>query len=165
MAEHASFLIYKDNRALIDTCSDEQAGQLFKALFAFACDGEELETDDRMVKGFYTVFRNSIERDDRKYQERCRKNAVNGAKGGRPKNQNEAGASDCKQSVSIACDKYQTQAKKADSDTDRDTDSDSDTESVCGRGEGETVSIPMDQEQRYLMDIFTQKRKSLMANQ
>ena len=150
MAEHASFLIYKDNRALIDTCSDEQAGQLFKALFAFACDGEELETDDRMVKGFYTVFRNSIERDDRKYQERCRKNAVNGAKGGRPKN---------------ACDNNRLQAKKADSDTDRDTDSDSDTESVCGRGEGETVSIPMDQEQRYLMDIFTQKRKSLMANQ
>lgn len=165
MAEHASFLIYKDNRALIDTCSDEQAGQLFKALFAFACDGEELETDDRMVKGFYTVFRNSIERDDRKYQERCRKNAVNGAKGGRPKNQNEAGASDCKQSVSIACDKYQSQAKKADSDTDSDSDSETDSESECGRGKGETVSISLNPEQKHLMDVFIQKRKSMIVNE
>lgn len=164
MAEHASFLIYKDNRALIDTCSDEQAGQLFKALFAFACDGEELETDDRMVKGFYTVFRNSIERDDRKYQERCRINAANGAKGGRPKNQNEAGASDCKQTVSNACDNYQTQAKKADSDTGSVSDTDSGTDSVCGRGEGGTIPIPLNSEQKHLMDVFTQKRKSLIAN-
>ena len=164
MAEHASFLIYKDNRALIDTCSDEQAGQLFKALFAFACDGEELQTDDRLVQGFYTVFRNSIERDDRKYQERCRKNAANGAKGGRPKKQNEASASGCNQSVSIACESNRSQAKKADSDTDSDSDTDTDSDSECGRGVGGTIPIPMNPEQRYLMDVFTQKRQSWMNN-
>ena len=40
MAEHNSFLVYKDNAPLVENCTDEQAGQLFKALFAFACYGE-----------------------------------------------------------------------------------------------------------------------------
>lgn len=137
MAEHNSFLIYKDNAPLAESCTDEQAGKLFKALFAFACNGEELQSDDPMLKGFYTVFRNAIERDDIRYQDRCRKNALNGARGGRPRNQNEPIASDCNRSVSIASDDNQSQAKKADSESD--SESEIDIESDRGRGTGETT--------------------------
>ena len=88
MAEHKSFLIYKDNEPLIKECNDKQAGEIFKALFAYACRGEECISDDPMVRACYTVFRNAIERDDVKYQARCAVNAENGAKGGRPKKVN-----------------------------------------------------------------------------
>ena len=85
MAEHKSFLLYKDNRVIVDTCTDEQAGKLIKALYAFACDGEELVTEDKMLFGFFSIIRNSIIRDEEKYQKKCEKNAENGRKGGRSK--------------------------------------------------------------------------------
>ena len=158
MAEHNSFLIYKDNAPLVESCTDEQAGKLFKALFAFACDGEELVTDDRMLKGFYTVFRNSIQRDDQKYQERCRVNAENGKKGGRPKNQTEPSASEKNQSVSIGYEENQSQAKKADSDSGSVSDSVLDSESVRGKGAGET---PLSETEQELMEIFNEKRRQM----
>lgn len=158
MAEHNSFLIYKDNAPLVESCTDEQAGKLFKALFAFACDGEELVTDDRMLKGFYTVFRNSIQRDDQKYQERCRVNAENGKKGGRPKNQTEPSASEKNQSVSIGYEENQSQAKKADSDSGSVSDSVLDSESVRGKGAGET---PLSETDQKLMEIFNEKRRQM----
>ena len=161
MAEHNSFLVYKDNIALVENCTDEQAGQLFKALFAFACYGEELDTDDRMLKGFYSVFRNSIVRDDAKYQERCRKNQENGSKGGRPKKQNEPIVSKRNQSVSIGYEENQSQAKKADSDIGSVSDSDSvlDSESVRGKGAGETPLPETDSRQQELMAVFNEKRR------
>ena len=85
MADHKSFLIYKDNEPLINECSNEQIGEIFRALFAFACRGEECTSDDPLVRACYAVFRNAIERDDEKYQARCLVNSMNGAKGGRPK--------------------------------------------------------------------------------
>lgn len=159
MAEHNSFLVYKDNSPLVENCTDEQAGKLFKALFAFACYGEELDTDDRMLKGFYTVFRNAIVRDDAKYQERCRKNQENGSKGGRPKKQNEPNASKKNQSVSIGYEKNQSQAKKADSDSVSDSDSVLDSESESGRGAGETPVSNIDRSQQELMAVFNEKRR------
>lgn len=161
MAEHNSFLVYKDNAPLVENCTDEQAGQLFKALFAFACYGEELDTDDRMLKGFYTVFRNAIVRDDAKYQERCRKNQENGLKGGRPKKQTEPNASEKNQSVSIGYEENQSQAKKADSDSGSVSDSDSvlDIESGIGKGAGETDYSKLDPSQQKLMEAFYEKRR------
>lgn len=166
MAEHNSFLIYKDNAPLVESCTDEQAGKLFKALFAFACDGEDFITDDRMLKGFFTVFRNSIQRDDRKYQERCRVNAENGKKGGRPKNQTEPNASEGKQTVANGCDNNRLQAKKADSDSVTDSDSESDPviDNGIGKGEGETVHQPYDRSQQALMDIFNEKRRQMVKD-
>ena len=85
MAEHKSFLIYKDNEPLIKECSNEQAGEIFKSLFAYACRNEECTSNDPLVRACYAVFRNAIERDDEKYQARCVVNSANGSKGGRPK--------------------------------------------------------------------------------
>ena len=161
MAEHNSFLVYKDNSPLVENCTDEQAGKLFKALFAFACYGEELDTDDRMLKGFYTVFRNAIVRDDVKYQERCRKNQENGSEGGRPKKQSEPIESEKNQSVSIGYEKKHSQAKKADSDSESVSESDSvlDRESESGRGTGETPFPKLDRSQQELMAAFSEKRR------
>lgn len=79
---HNSFLLYGDKKSLVDICTDEQAGQLFKAIFAFACDGEELETEDRVLAIAYSVFRDMIKLNDEKYTIKCNTYAENGRKGG-----------------------------------------------------------------------------------
>lgn len=134
LAEHKSFLIYKDNAPLVNVCTDEQAGILFKALFNFACNGKELITDDGMLMGFYTVFRNAIVRDDEKYQERCRINSENGSKGGRPKEQNEPSASEVNRALTTASEGNRTQANKADRESVKERDSEKERDSVKGMG-------------------------------
>ena len=79
---HNSFLLYGDKKSLVDICTDEQAGKLIKAIFAFACDGEELETDDRVLAIAYSVFRDMIKLNDEKYTIKCNTYAENGRKGG-----------------------------------------------------------------------------------
>ena len=79
---HNSFLLYGDKKSLVDICTDEQAGKLIKAIFAFACDGEELETDDRVLAIAYSVFRDMIKLNDEKYTIKCNRYAENGRKGG-----------------------------------------------------------------------------------
>lgn len=136
-------MIYKDTEPLVSICTDEQAGKLFKALYAFACRGEELQADDPMLQGFFSVFRNAIVRADEKYAERCRKNAENGAKGGKAK---AANASECQPMLANASERQQNLANLADRDRDRDRGSDRERESdreserdggtECGRGYG-----------------------------
>ncbi|MDE6102821.1 MAG: hypothetical protein K2F73_07605, partial [Ruminococcus sp.] len=50
MAGIKYFQIYFDCKQHIDMLSDEQAGQLFKALFDFAVSGKIPEFSDGMVK-------------------------------------------------------------------------------------------------------------------
>ena len=173
LAEHKSFLIYKDNAPLVNVCTDEQAGILFKALFNFACNGKELITDDGMLMGFYTVFRNAIVRDDEKYQERCRINSENGSKGGRPKEQNEPSASEGNRALTTASEGNRTQANKADMDSVKDRDSvkgigmdsvnDSDSESgmVVEMGKGSRGNPAYSKEEQEMIDAWNRKRQSV----
>lgn len=181
LAEHKSFLIYKDNAPLVNVCTDEQAGILFKALFNFACNGKELITDDGMLMGFYTVFRNAIVRDDEKYQERCRINSENGSKGGRPKEQNEPSASEGNRALTTASEGNRTQANKADMDIVKDRErvkdsdsakgmgsvgvSDSDSDSESGRwvemGKGSRGNPAYSKEEQEMIDAWNRKRQSV----
>ena len=88
MGESRSILLFKENIDIVYACTDEQAGQLFKAIFAFACDRQEFETDDPIMRAFYNVFRNGIIRSEERYEETCRQNAINGRKGGLAKASN-----------------------------------------------------------------------------
>lgn len=103
MGESRAILLFKEHRDMMNACSDQQAGQLIKAIFAFACDGEELETDDPIMKAFYSVFRNSIIRSEEKYEETVEKRRIAGQKGGLAKASNAkqmlANASEAKQDL------------------------------------------------------------------
>ena len=72
-----AFMIYKDNRVLFDAQTDEAAGKLIKAVFAYICDGEDLKTDDGMINMAYQVLRNAFDRDAEKYQATCERNREN----------------------------------------------------------------------------------------
>lgn len=77
MADKKSFLIYLDNQKQVNMLTDEQAGKLFKALFAFAKDGIETDFDDGVVAMIFSFMSDSIKRDTEKYESICQKRAEN----------------------------------------------------------------------------------------
>ena len=74
-----TFLLYAEAAPQIDLLSNEEAGQLFKALFHYVADGEELVTDNRVLAMTFAVFKAQIDRGATKYEETCqkRKEAIN----------------------------------------------------------------------------------------
>lgn len=65
-----SFIVYKDWEDYLKRFSDEDAGRLFKALFAFACRGEDTKLDGALDM-LFAVMKHTIERDGKKWEEVC----------------------------------------------------------------------------------------------
>jgi hypothetical protein len=82
-----AFLIYKDSLQVLDLLTDEQAGQLFKAIKIFN-EGKNPELD-LALKVAFLPFQNQFNRDSDKYDRIAERNRQNGAKGGRPKKTQE----------------------------------------------------------------------------
>jgi len=74
MAKRKSFVIHIDSLDILDDLSDEQAGQLFKAIRSHQV-GEEVELSP-IVKIAFSPFKNQFGRDDEKYQKLCEKNRL-----------------------------------------------------------------------------------------
>jgi len=109
-----SFLMYIDSLDVLEELSDEEAGQLFKAVRAFH-QNQDVELSP-MVRVAFSAFKNHFVRDQQKYSDICEKRRVAGAAGGNQKQANVASATKCKQG----------QANLADSVSGNDSDSDSD---------------------------------------
>lgn len=92
-----SFVIYEDTGNLVELLSDEQAGKVFKSIFAYITQKDMPEIDD-VAKIVFISIKNYLDRDSAKYDEICQKRAQNGKKGGIAK------ASNCKQKVAKATD-------------------------------------------------------------
>jgi hypothetical protein len=80
----SSFLIYHDSLIVLESLTDEQAGQLFKAMRAYHATGEL--PDDLLLKLVLMPFINQWKRDLVQFEKVCERNRLNGLKGGRPKN-------------------------------------------------------------------------------
>lgn len=83
-----SFLVYFDLEDQTENFTDEQMGTLFRAMLAFARRGEIIEISDSNVKTAFSFVMVQIREDQMKYEKKCKQNAENGAKGGRPPNNN-----------------------------------------------------------------------------
>ena len=66
-----TLLLQSDMAIYLDMLSDEEAGILFKALFRYINDNEELETDNRVLKMAFSVARGQISRSLEKYEQIC----------------------------------------------------------------------------------------------
>lgn len=79
-----SFILYTSYYALIEGLTDEQLGQLTRAIFLYARDGEaiSLEPVVRMAFGFIV---DDMKRNKAKYEEKVERWRANGKKGGRPR--------------------------------------------------------------------------------
>ncbi|MCD8160149.1 MAG: DnaD domain protein [Clostridiales bacterium] len=82
----SSFIVYHEIEEQTAIMTDEQAGQLFRAMLRFSKGGEP-EISDPMVALAFSFVRPRMECDRRKYEEVCTKRQEAGRKGGRPKKQ------------------------------------------------------------------------------
>lgn len=84
--EKRTFLMYSEWQPLLEGMSDEQAGQLFKKIYAYQT-GKEYEIQDALILGVFNMIKAKFDADRKLYVEKCERNKLNGAKGGRPKKQ------------------------------------------------------------------------------
>ena len=97
-----SFILHIDSLDIVDDMSDDQAGQLLKAIKAFQ-HGECISLSP-LVKMAFTPLKNQFIRDDEKYENTCKRRAVAGSKGGKQRVANQAIASKSKQRVANQAD-------------------------------------------------------------
>lgn len=102
-----SFLLHIDSLDILNDLTDEQAGKLFKAIKSYQMN-EEVELDS-IVKIAFSPFKTQFVRDNKRYDETCKRRADAGRIGGLAK------ASNTKQKVAIASDTKQKVANLADS--------------------------------------------------
>ena len=110
-----SFILHLDSIEVLEQLTDEQAGQLFKAIRDYHL-GIDPQLDFALNMVFFP-FRNQFKRDLEKYEKKCEVNRENGKKGGRNPKPKET-------------EETQTDAKKPDKDKDRDKDNDKEKENV-----------------------------------
>jgi hypothetical protein len=75
MKKLKTFLLYAEASSQVDLLDDEEAGQLFKALFHYVSDGTELVTRNRVLAMTFSVFKAQIDRGAEKYESISRKRA------------------------------------------------------------------------------------------
>ena len=125
-----NFLLYKDFKSTVDLLSDEQAGKLIKAVFSYVNGRVEPTFNDGMIVIAFNILKTQLERDLNKYKGIVKRNQVNGAKGGRPKN-NQDEEDKPKEPIGLNGNPTKKQKpKKADSDSVRDSDSVSDKREI-----------------------------------
>ena len=78
--EIKSIILHLDSAAAIDYLTDEQAGILIKAVFRYGRNGQMLESSDTALTALFTMLCTQIDRDHRKYEERCERNVANAKK-------------------------------------------------------------------------------------
>ena len=74
------FYLHNSNRSLVNRLSDEQAGKLFKLIFLYANDMDLPQIEDNGIKAMFEMLRTLIDRENEKWEERCRKNRENSHK-------------------------------------------------------------------------------------
>ena len=119
MKEIKSIILYLDSLVAIEHLTDEQAGILIKAVLRYAKDGQQLETSDTALIALFSILCAQIDRDHRKYEERCKRNSANARKRHTNQGQNE-------QSQPIAIDGKPPQTDGCLNDNDNNNDSNND---------------------------------------
>ena len=110
-----SFLIYLDYEEQFDLLTDEQIGQLMRAIIKYEKTGEEPVLDG-MIKMAFSFIKKQLDRDREKWTEEKQKRSEAGRKGGisRAVKQGQALSSKSKQCLSEVSNAKQSQANQAD---------------------------------------------------
>ena len=90
-----SFLLHIDSLCILNDLTDEQSGQLFKAMYLYQI-GEVLELSP-IIKIAFSQFKNQFDRDNEKYIKTCEVRKQAGSKGGKQRVANQANANKTKQ--------------------------------------------------------------------
>ena len=85
--DKSSFLIYLDYEEQFNLLTDEQVGQLMRAIIKYERT-REIPQLDGVIKMAFSFIKTQLDRDREKYEARCEKNRENAKRGGRPKKAN-----------------------------------------------------------------------------
>lgn len=80
-----SFVIYHNYRETLEDLTDEQVGQLFRAILDYEIDKKEPNFNGELKIAFRFI-KKDLDLNSDKYESICERNRMNGLKGGRPKN-------------------------------------------------------------------------------
>lgn len=89
-----SFILYTSYYDIVKDLTDEQLGQLTRAIFTYAQDGTEIELQP-VVRMAFSFIRSDMEHNNGKYQARLKARSDAGKKGGAPKGNNNARKKAC----------------------------------------------------------------------
>lgn len=81
-----SFILYTEQKAVIDKLTDEQAGKLIKAIYEYV-ETDKMPQLDTVLDLVITPFKFALDRNKTKYEAVSKKRAEAGAKGGKQKKQ------------------------------------------------------------------------------
>ncbi len=70
------FMLYADQKEVVNELPDDIAGKLFKHIYSYVND-ENPETDDLLIKIAFAPIKHQLKRDLKKYETICRKNTEN----------------------------------------------------------------------------------------
>ena len=110
-----SFLIYYEYEEQLSILSDEELGQLIRAIFKYE-KNNEIPKFTGVLQMAFLFIKGNLDRDREKYDKRCETSANNGKLGGRPP----------KQKPNSKPNKNLKKPKKADNDIDTDNDNEID---------------------------------------
>ena len=120
-SEQKGFIVYGDNEVVFDRLTDEEAGQLLKAMTKYFNSGTEPSFDSPLTEIVWLQVKLQMDRNADKYQKRCEKNREN------VKKRYERIQTNTNVYDGI---RTNTNATNRDRDKDREKDRDSDRESV-----------------------------------
>ena len=121
-----SFILYTSDYQLIEGLTDAQIGQLSRALFIYARDGEVINLDP-VVRMAFVFIKDKIDRNQAKYQKKCERLRANAQKRwGMQKDANLADVSRSIQKNTNESKSMQLHTNGCLYDSDSDSDSDSD---------------------------------------
>ena len=93
MERKQGYILYRTWTPLILGLPDTEAGILFKAICKYQ-NGEAVTIENPMLNAVFQMIESTFKLDEERYAERCRQNAENGRKGGRPKNPTQPNETD-----------------------------------------------------------------------
>ena len=128
-----SFILYTSDYQLIEGLTDEQLGQLTRALFIYARDGEVINLEP-VVRMAFAFIKDKIDRNQGKYQARCEKNRQIALE--REARKREARKSTKEHERAQSCTNVNERLRKSTNDhvlhlSDSDSDSDSDASKLA----------------------------------
>jgi len=69
-----AMMLLASDRKMVDLLSDEEAGQLFKAIYAYYCDGTVFDTESRVLQLAFGRLKEVIDSHNESYTARCQRN-------------------------------------------------------------------------------------------
>ena len=116
MTEAKGFVMYSDYRQHMEIMEDSDCGRLFKAILAYADNGDVIELDG-MAKMAFSFIKAQMDRDFEKYADRCERNRAIAAerenKKRKAKEQAVASSENCTAEINEHSDKSTTKHERS----------------------------------------------------